>query len=151
MITSYRHTGIIVRNINKSKRFYCNLLNLKVIQNFIEDGDYFNKLINGKNLKAKIIKAVSADNVYVELIEFINAKKIKIKKPKKYTKVGEIHLCFTVKKIDQLYKKLKKNGIKFLSPPLKSVFDPVKTCFCYDPDFNLIQFVEGGKIKIKQK
>ena len=59
---------------------------LKIIQNFIEEGDYFNKLINGKNLRAKVIKAVSSDNIYVELIEFINAKKLKVTKPKKYTK-----------------------------------------------------------------
>ena len=149
MITRYRHTGLVVRNIQKSRRFYCDLLNLKIIQNFIEEGEYFNKLINGKNFRAKVIKAISSDNIYVELIEFINAKKLKVKKPKKYTKVGEIHLCFTVKKIDKLYRKLKRNGVKFLSPPLKSVFDPVKTCFCYDPDFNLIQLVEGGNIKVK--
>ena len=149
MITSYRHTGLVVRNIQKSRRFYCDLLNLKIIQNFIEEGEYFNKLINGKNFRAKVIKAISSDNIYVELIEFINAKKLKVKKPKKYTKVGEIHLCFTVKKIDKLYQKLKRNRVKFLSPPLKSVFDPVKTCFCYDPDFNLIQLVEGGNIKVK--
>ena len=149
MITRYRHTGLVVRNIQKSRRFYCDLLNLKIIQNFIEEGEYFNKLINGKNFRAKVIKAISSDNIYVELIEFINAKKLKVKKPKKYTKVGEIHLCFTVKKIDKLYRKLKRNGVKFLSPPLKSVFDPVKTCFCYDPDFNLIQLVQGGNIKVK--
>ena len=72
MITRYRHTGLIVRDIQKSRRFYCELLNLKIIQNFIEEGDYFNKLINGKNLRAKVIKAISSDNIYVELIEFIN-------------------------------------------------------------------------------
>ena len=149
MIIRYRHTGLVVRNIQKSRRFYCDLLNLKIIQNFIEEGEYFNKLINGKNFRAKVIKAISSDNIYVELIEFINAKKLKVKKPKKYTNVGEIHLCFTVKKIDKLYQKLKRNGVKFLSPPLKSVFDPVKTCFCYDPDFNLIQLVQGGNIKVK--
>ena len=149
MIIRYRHTGLVVRNIQQSRRFYCDLLNLKIIQNFIEEGEYFNKLINGKNLRAKVIKAISSDNIYVELIEFINAKKLKIKKPKKYTKVGEIHLCFTVKKIDKLYQKLKKNRVKFLSPPLKSVFDPIKTCFCYDPDFNLVQLVQGGNIKVK--
>ena len=149
MIIRYRHTGLVVRNIKKSRKFYCDLLNLKIIQNFIEEGEYFNKLINGNNLRAKVIKAISSDNIYVELIEFINTKKLKVKKPKKYTKVGEIHLCFTVKKIDKLYRKLKRNGVKFLSPPLKSVFDPVKTCFCYDPDFNLIQLVQGGNIKVK--
>ena len=149
MIKKYRHTGLIVNNLSKSRKFYCELLNLKIIQNFIEEGDYFNKLINEKKLRAKVIKAVSSDNIYVELIEFINAKKLKIKKPKNYTKVGEMHLCFTVKKINKLYKRLKKNKVKFLSPPLKSTFDPVVTCFCYDPDFNLVQLVQGGNIKVK--
>ena len=75
MIKKYRHTGLIVNNLSKSRKFYCDLLNLKIIQNFIEEGDYFNKLIKEKKLKAKVIKAISPDHVYVELIEFINAKK----------------------------------------------------------------------------
>ena len=35
----------------------------------------------------------------------------------------------------------------FLSKPLSSIYDKVKTCFCYDPDLNLIQFVEGENLK----
>jgi hypothetical protein len=33
-------------------------------------------------------------------------------------------------------------GVKFVTPPLQSDFDPVKTCFCYDPDNTLVQFVQ---------
>ena len=149
MITNYRHTGIVVSNISKSKRFYCKLLNYKIIQNLVEEGDYFNKLINEKNLVAKVIKARLPDNVDIELLEFKNLKKKKIKKPRKYNPVGTMHLCFTVKNIDGLYKKLKKNKVKFFSPPLKSDYDDVKTCFCYDPDYNLVQFVEGKRIRKK--
>ncbi len=115
----------------------------------VEEGDYFNKLINEKNLVAKVIKARLPDNVDIELLEFKNLKKKKIKKPRKYTPVGTMHLCFTVKNIDNLYKRLKKNKIKFFSPPLKSDYDDVKTCFCYDPDYNLVQFVEGKRIRKK--
>tara|TARA_B110000971_G_scaffold211785_1_gene240469 strand:+ start:988 stop:1440 length:453 start_codon:yes stop_codon:yes gene_type:complete len=149
MITEYRHTGLVVNNIKKSYRFYCKFLDLKIIQNFIEKGNYFNELIGEKNLKAKVIKAISPDYIYLELIEFINAKRKKINKPKKYTDVGQLHICFTVKNIFSVYKKLKKNKVKFISPPLKSDFDDVKTCFCYDPDYNLIQLVEGKPIKKK--
>ena len=49
-----------------------------------------------------------------------------------------------------MYKKLKNKGVKFFSKPLNSIYDPVKTCFCYDPDYNLIQFVEGKQIKKKK-
>ena len=78
MIKEYRHTGLIVNDISKSRKFYCELLNFKIIQNIIEKGDYFNQSIKEKKLKAKVIKAISPDHVYVELIEFINAKKNKI-------------------------------------------------------------------------
>ena len=107
MITNYRHTGLVVKNLQRSIKFYCQLLNFKVIQNIIEEGDYFNKLINEKKLRAKVIKARLQDNVVLELLEFINAKKKSIKKPRRYYPVGTMHLCFTVKNIEQVYKKIK--------------------------------------------
>ena len=44
--------------------------------------------------------------------------------------------------MENYFKKLKKNKIKFIAPPLKSDFDPVSTCFFLDPDFNYVQLVE---------
>ncbi len=149
MITNYRHTGLVVKNLKRSKKFYCKLLNFKIIQNIIEEGNYFNQLINEKNLRAKVIKARLPDNVVLELLEFINTKKTTIKKPRRYYPVGTIHMCFTVTNINHIYSKLKRNKIKFFSPPLSSDYDNVKTCFCYDPDFNLVQFVEGRQIRKK--
>ena len=149
MITNYRHTGLVVKNLKRSKKFYCKLLNFKIIQNIIEEGNYFNQLINEKNLRAKVIKARLPDNVVLELLEFINTKKTTIKKPRRYYPVGTIHMCFTVTNINRIYRKLKRNKIKFFSPPLSSDYDNVKTCFCYDPDFNLVQFVEGRQIRKK--
>ena len=49
------------------------------------------------------------------------------------------------KDLDKFCKKLEKSSIEFISEPLQSDFDNVKTCFCYDFDNNLIQFVEGRK------
>ena len=142
MIKKFRHSGIVVSNLKKSEYFYCKLLNFKILQRLIEEGPYWNKLINDKNTKVKVIKASLPDKTVLELTEFQGVKRKRIIKPRKYSPVGTIHLCFTVKNIDKLYKRLKKNKIKFFSKPLSSIYDPVKTCFCYDPDYNLIQFVE---------
>ena len=38
MIKSYRHTGIIVSNLNKSFNFYKNILNLKKVSRMEESG-----------------------------------------------------------------------------------------------------------------
>lgn len=149
MISSYRHTGIVVKNLKKSEIFYCKLLNLKKVSKIIEGGSYLNKLIGGKNFKIRVLKVKSKDNVIIEIIQFINLKMNKQNKPTTMNNLGTMHMCFTVKNIMSLYKKLKKNKIFFFSPPLKSPYDPVITCFCYDPDFNLVQFVQGPQVKSK--
>jgi catechol 2,3-dioxygenase-like lactoylglutathione lyase family enzyme len=145
---NYRHTGIIVRNINKSYIFYNKLLKLKKVSRIIESGEYFNSLTNTKNLKADVLKLRTSENIIIEIIQYINFRKKK-NKPKNMLDTGTMHMCFTVKNIFKIYDKLKKNKIKFFSKPLISPYDPVITCFCYDPDYNLVQFVEGPQVKKK--
>ena len=70
MISSYRHTGIVVKNLKKSEIFYRKLLNLKKVSKIIEGGSYLNKLIGGKNFKIKVLKVKSKDNVIIEIIQF---------------------------------------------------------------------------------
>lgn len=145
MITNFRHVGIVVRDLKKSSLFYQKTLGLKKVVRLIEGNDYFNKLINSKNLKAEVLKLKSKDGIVVEIIEYLKPKEMNTK-INKMTDIGTMHMCFTVKNIDSLYKKIKKNKYKTFSKPLKSTYDPVTTFFCYDPDFNIVQFVEGKKI-----
>jgi len=141
MIIKFRHTGIIVSDINKSTNFYSKILGLKINERLDEQGEYFNSLTDLKKQKAKVSKIILPDKTVIELIQFIpRSKKKQIKH--KFNKIKQMHICFTVKNIDNYYKNLKKKKIKFVSKPLKSDFDPVKTCFFYDPDFNLVQIVE---------
>ena len=142
MIKCFRHSGIVVSNLKKSEYFYCKLLNFKILQRLVEEGPYWNKLINEKNTSVKVIKASLPDKTVLELTEFQGVRRRKISKPRRYSPVGTIHLCFTVKNIDNYFKRLSKNKIKFISPPLKSDFDPVSTCFFLDPDYNYVQLVE---------
>lgn len=149
MLKTYRHTGIIVSNLKKSSFFYEKLLKLKRVSRIVESGVYFNKLTNTKKLRADILKVRSKDNIIIEIIYYMNRKKKIKKKPNNMIDIGTMHMCFTVSNINKMYQNMKKNGVKFFSPPLKSPYDPVSTCFCYDPDFNLVQLVEGAQVKSK--
>lgn len=149
MLKTYRHTGIIVSNLKKSSFFYEKLLKLKRVSRIVESGVYFNRLTNTKKLRADILKVRSKDNIIIEIIYYMNRKKKIKKKPNNMIDIGTMHMCFTVSNINKMYQNMKKNGVKFFSPPLKSPYDPVSTCFCYDPDFNLVQLVEGAQVKSK--
>ena len=142
MITKTRHIGIIVRDLKISTKFYTNFLGLKLKKKLLEKGEYFNELIGDKEKVAKVVKIDLPDKTYIELIEFTDPKKIEKIKIERFDKIKQMHICFTVKKINLYFKRLKKLKVKFVSPPLKSDFDPVKTCFFFDPDFNYVQLVE---------
>jgi len=141
MISSYRHVGIVVKSMELAMRFYCDYLEHKVIVDFIEKGSYFNRLIGLEEAEARVVKAHSPDGRYLELIEFLNYP-VGNGHQDSFASIGCNHICFTVTNIDDLYAKLVDRGVDFISPPLASDFDPVKTCFCYDPDRTLVQFVE---------
>ena len=145
MIIKARHFGIIVKNINKSKFFYSNILGLKIQKELLEEGVYFNNLIKLKNRKAKVVKIDIPDSTYIELIQFINEKKNILTRTNSFKKLKQMHICFTVRNIEKYYRRLKQYKVKFKSPPLKSDFDPVKTCFFLDPDKNFVQIVEDTK------
>lgn len=141
MISEYRHIGIIVSDMEKSINFYCKLLGHKIIIDFIEHGEYFSQLVGMPISKARVVKANASDGIYVELIQFLTHKNIE-PNSNAYNVRSRCHICYTVDNIEEIYSKLVSEGIKFISKPLKSPFDPVKTCFCYDPDNTMIQFVE---------
>ena len=65
MLKTYRQTGIIVKNLNKSSYFYEKLLKLQRVSRIIESGDYFNSLTKTKNLKADVLKVRSTDNIII--------------------------------------------------------------------------------------
>ena len=141
MISSFRHVGVVVKDMESAMRFYCDYLEHEVIVDFIEKGDYFNRLIGLVETEARVVKVHSPDGIYLELIEFLNHPVVD-RQQDSLASIGCNHFCFTVTEIDDLYEKLVDRGVEFISPPLASDFDPVKTCFCYDPDRTLVQFVE---------
>ena len=55
---------------------------------------------------------------------------------------GLTHYAMTVKNIDKLYLKLKKERIGFLHKPILSKDKKVKLAFCKSPDNVLIEMVQ---------
>ena len=136
----FRHVGIIVKDLKKSQKFYVNLLGLKKVVSLTEKGTYLNKLINTNQLEAKVLKLKTGCGTIVEIIEF---SKKNLQSRKNFMDViGTMHMCFTVKNIEKLYKKIKKKGFRCFSNPLESPYNPVSTFFCYDPDNNIVQYTE---------
>ncbi len=137
---NFRHSGIVTKDLNKSLFFYNKLLKLKIIKIIEEDTAIMTSLLKIKNCKLKTIKLGLKNKIFIELLYFDQTQKktsnIKINSP------GLTHISLTVENLEQLYKKFKKNKIKFLSKPQVSSDKKVKLVFCKSPENIFIELVE---------
>jgi catechol 2,3-dioxygenase-like lactoylglutathione lyase family enzyme len=115
------------------------MLGLKVLKILTVKGKYPETILNIKGIKLTYVKMRSPrqpkNNPPVFELHYWQHPKISPVK-------GYNHVSFTVEDLDYEYKRLSKSGVKFISPPVKTPYTSTKVCFAYDPDSNLIEFVE---------
>ena len=70
IVIGYRHTGIIVKDMQESLYFYKDILGLKVIQDFSDSSEYINKITGITNADVHMIKLKAEDGTVLEIISF---------------------------------------------------------------------------------
>ena len=61
VLNGFRHTGIIVKNMNVSKHFYEHILGLVVMQDYEDDSKYINDVLGLSDAKIRMVKLKSID------------------------------------------------------------------------------------------
>ena len=143
-MNTFRHVGIVVRDLDRSQKFYEKYFNFKVKRKMNEGGIFLETLLRAKNIKAKTTKMSDATKeVCLELLYFYKNKNFKQNKriPNVWD-FGPTHFAITVKNLDKKYLLMKKNKIKFVNKPIISVDGKAKVAFCKDPDGVLLELVE---------
>lgn len=136
-----RHTGIVVTDMKRSLAFYRDLLGLKPVIDFEEQGQYIDTLSGTIGVRLHMVKLVADDGGMVELLRYISHPASRADDNKLY-EIGPTHVAFTVDNIDQTYKRLVEAGVKFSSPPIVSPDGKAKLTFCQDPDGTFLELVE---------
>ena len=139
-----RHTGLVTNDLKKSLKFWTKYLKFKIKKEMDEGGDLIDKIMLYQNVKVKTHKLVDNNNMLLELLYFKNSPKIKNNKIKPYTN-GFTHISVTVKNLNNLYKFLKKNKIKFNSKPQVSIDGNVLMTYCRTPEGAFLELVEELK------
>jgi lactoylglutathione lyase len=139
MIKNFRHVCIVVSNLEKSLKFYRDILGLKVYRILTVKGKYPETLLHKKGIELTYVKLRTPDQpkhspAVFELHYWHN--------PRISPQPGYNHVSFTVENLDSEYKRLKKSGVKLLSPPIKAPDGRTKVCFALDADKYLIEFIE---------
>ena len=126
--------------MENSLKFYRDLLGLKIIRDMDEHGNYIDNMLSLDNVQVKTVK-LSADtgNTLIELLDFKSHNDNEVRN---FYTIGASHIALTVDNLEDLYKHLSANNIKFNAPPQKSPDGIVKVTFCNDPDGTPIELVE---------
>ena len=141
IIKNIRHTGIVVKDLDKSLQFFVDLLGFKVLKKVDETGKFIDKILNLKNAELVTAKLKAPDGNVLEILKFQNYSS-KYKYPKKIYSMGYTHMSFTVRDITHTYKILKKKKYKLFSKPEVSPDKKVKVMFCRGPENIYLEFVE---------
>ena len=140
MIKDVRHIGIVVTDMEKSLKFYRDLLGLKIKSLVDEEGEFLDNMLAHENVKNRVAKLYAKNGN--ALVELINSKSYGNKKDRDFFTIGASHFAFTVDDLEKTYDYLIKNGVKFTAPPQQTPDGFAKVTFCEDPDGTPIELVE---------
>ena len=140
-VTNIRHAGIVVSDMERSLRFYRDLLGMEVWADFNENSDYVQAVTNVPGANVRMVKLKAADGVSIELLQYISHPQ-DVPVPSKACDVGCNHVALQVDDLDSLYEKLSAAGIHFNAPPSVSPDGGAKVTYCRDPEGVLIELVE---------
>ncbi len=139
-MTSVRHMGIVVSDMDKSLHFYSDLIGLQKAPVNEETGPFIDGLLNIPDSKIQTTKLVGENSTTsLELLCFKNPA------PTTSTPlnaIGPTHIALNVNNINELYTRLTKVGVPFNAPPRISPDGCVKVAFCQDPDGTFVELVE---------
>ena len=141
-ILNFRHVGLVTPNIDRSLNFYLKILNFKLIKKKIENRKLIKKLLRVKDGNLTTYKIGLNKKIILELLDFkIKRKNLNLK----LNDNGLTHISLTVKNIENLKRRIKKNKISFNSKILRSDDKKVKLVFCKTPENIYLELVQRNK------
>jgi glyoxylase I family protein len=139
-ISGIHHGCITVSDMERSKKWYQEVLGLKLITEFYLDVPELGTGVGvpGAQLKGAMLQHGEGENVaMIELLHYVSPIGKSWDSDVPMNNIGCTHIAFaTENAIDDLYKELVGKGVKFYSPPqtIELEGDAVKFCYFKDPD-----------------
>ncbi|TGL59749.1 glyoxalase [Leptospira ognonensis] len=141
MIKNTRHTGIVVRDLDRAFRFY-EALGFKLWKREVESGDFISTVVGIENVKVETAKLKAPDNSMLELLQYHSHPKEKEIVNAPSNQLGCSHIAFSVIDIDKTCDFILQQGGSLVNPPALSANGLVKVAYCHDPEGVLLELVE---------
>ena len=144
------HVAVGVRDMDKSLRFYRDLLGLRVVLDEVQDIGGIAAMREGAAARPsrRVVHLVWQDEDWAPFVVLSEFRGVESGPPPKLNHVGVNHFAFWVDDLKDRAAKLEQSGVKFQLRPSEVAgptysggkSDKVMTCIFEDPDGTLIQF-----------
>jgi len=146
MISSIRHVGVVVRDLEESLKFYCGVLGLSIYRRHTEKtGEFIDSLTGIQRVTVEWVKLIIPKGGLIELLQYHSHPDpdcFKKAEPSPSNRLGCSHVALTVDDLSRLYEDLVKNEYVCNSEPLRSSDGKVKILYCHDPDGTILELIE---------
>lgn len=111
------HTGLTVRDLDRSVAFYRDLLGCRLLMSQEKTGGYLAAIVGYPEASVRMahLRAPAGEHV-IELFEYV-APAVQPTQLEP-ARLGNAHLCFLVPDLDAAYTRLRAAGVEFLSAPV---------------------------------
>lgn len=140
-VGSTHHYGVNVSDIEESVEFYEDKLGLERVIGPKELSDQHDTLLDLDVANGRFA-VFDGDGVRFELKDLEEPEKDSVNDGRSPQDVGDDHFCWQVDDIDAAYEELSEEGVEFLSEPRYVPTVDCKVVYFYDPDGNMLEFVE---------
>jgi catechol 2,3-dioxygenase-like lactoylglutathione lyase family enzyme len=141
MIKNTRHTGLVVRDLEKSLKFY-EVLGFKLWKREIETGDFISTVVGIMEVSVETAKLKAVDNSMLEILQYHSHPQSKDFSNAPSNQLGCSHIAFTVDNIMNVCKLIQEMGGSVVNQPVLAPSGKVKVAYCHDIDGILMELVE---------
>ena len=141
MILATRHTGIVVADMERSLRFWRDVMGLEVRIDFREKGEFIDTVQDLASVDLRMIKLAAPDGSTIELLKD-DAHPTPAPDPNRMCDRGIRHVAFTVADVEASWRTLKDEGCAVLSEPVAAPDGKARLFFARDPEGNLLEIVQ---------
>ncbi len=144
------HINIIVSNLERSARFYTELLGFEETRRAHLKGDWIEAIVGLPDVEADVVYVQPpGDGPRIELLSYRSPKGQAFSENALTNTVGLRHIALRVCNMDATYARLKEAGVEFIGPPTAVPGGVVKhdegrkrLCYFRDPDGVLLELAE---------
>lgn len=141
MTTAIRHVGLVVADLEKSLKFWCDTMGFVVSRQMEESGRHIDAMMGLKDVKVTTAKLAAPDGNLLELLYFHSHPDKTQWEGKPYS-TGFTHLALTVQDLDETLRRLKLVGASVPAEPQLSPDGQVKVIYASGPEGVLLELVE---------